>query len=108
MFSHQLKITKSRLYFALTFIFVLLLIGTLLFSSIEEWSFVDSFYFSTATLTTVGYGDLVPTHNLSKILTSIYTLLGVGTFLYSIGIVAEFYFYKRFTILNKKIEKRKK
>jgi hypothetical protein len=50
----------------------------------------------------------VPTHNLSKILTSIYTLLGVGTFLYSIGIVAEFYFYKRFTILNKKIEKRKK
>jgi voltage-gated potassium channel len=67
-----------------------------LFHNLENWSYIDSFYFSSITLTTVGFGDLVPTHNISKIITSIYTILGVGTFLFCLGVVSEYYFYKRF------------
>lgn len=31
-------------------------------------------------MATVGYGDFVPTHNISKIFTIIYTFLSIGTF----------------------------
>lgn len=32
-----------------------------LFSALEGWNYLDSVYFTLATLTTVGYGDVVPT-----------------------------------------------
>ena len=38
----------------------LIAIGTVLFSALEDWSIVDSFYFSVVTLTTLGYGDVTP------------------------------------------------
>lgn len=34
--------------------------GMLIFSHLESWNFLDSLYFTTATLSTVGYGDIVP------------------------------------------------
>ena len=38
----------------------MILIPTFIFTEIEEWSLVDAFYFSFTTLSTVGFGDLVP------------------------------------------------
>ena len=55
-----------------------LLVGTLFYHSAENWTWVDSFYFSSITLTTVGYGDLYPTTDLSKIFTVLYAILGIG------------------------------
>lgn len=105
MFKKEINLSKVKIYYALIFILILLTIGTFLFSYTENWSYIDSFYFSTSTLTTVGYGDLVPLHDTSKIITSVYALLGVGTFLFCLSVIAEYYFYKRFTTVNKKIEK---
>jgi voltage-gated potassium channel len=48
---------------------VLLFTGTVSYHLIEEWSIVDSLYFTTMTVTTVGYGDLVPTTDASKLFT---------------------------------------
>ena len=47
-----------------------------------------SFYFSVATLTTVGYGDLHPTYDLSRVFTAFYLLFGVGTTLAAITVIA--------------------
>lgn len=108
LFTNEISFAKIKIYYSLLFIVILLIVGTFLFSITEEWSYVDSFYFSTSTLTTVGYGDIVPTHDVSKIITSIYALLGVGTFLFCLSVVAEYYFYRRFMIVSKKIKKIKK
>jgi hypothetical protein len=39
----------------------LVLTGTLFYWRFEDWTVVESLYFSIVTLTTVGYGDLAPT-----------------------------------------------
>ena len=50
-------------------IVILLSIGTVYYNYAEGWSYVDSFYFSTMTLTTIGYGDIAPTSDGAKIYT---------------------------------------
>ncbi len=47
---------------------------------VEHWTGVDALYFSVMTMTTVGYGDLTPTTNISKIFTVVYTFLSIGNF----------------------------
>lgn len=56
----------------------LLLIGTWVFHHVEGWSYLDSFYFSAITLTTVGYGDFAPTTPAGKLLTVLYVFVGIG------------------------------
>jgi voltage-gated potassium channel Kch len=53
------------------------LIGSFLFRLLEGWSWLDAVYFSVVTLTTVGFGDLTPTHPLSKLLAIFYILNGI-------------------------------
>ena len=76
---------QQHLYKALTASAVLLVaVGTLAFSWLEEWSVVDSFYFSVVAITTVGFGDLSPTTDGAKLFTVAYILVGisiVGTYL---------------------------
>ncbi len=57
---------------------LLLLTGTVFYRFQEGWSVLDAAFFSLITLTTVGYGDLVPTTALSKIFTMVYVVLGIG------------------------------
>ncbi|MBI2798627.1 two pore domain potassium channel family protein [Candidatus Saccharibacteria bacterium] len=58
--------------------FCTLLGGSIFYHYTERLSWVDSFYFSTVTLATVGYGDIVPRTNTGKIFTIFYILGGIG------------------------------
>lgn len=59
---------------------IILVSGTLFYSFVEGWSIVDALYFSTMTVTTIGYGDLHPSTDVSKIFTIFYALIGIGIF----------------------------
>jgi len=66
---------------ALAFVaFALLLSGTIFYAQHEHWSYVDAFYFCVMTMTTIGFGDLAPTTDLSKIFTVLYAFLTIGVF----------------------------
>lgn len=57
---------------------IILLIGTFFYHHVEGWRWIDSFYFSSISLTTVGYGDFAPKTDIGKIFTIIYIFSGVG------------------------------
>ncbi len=72
--------TDEEFRFLFIFIIVLLVSATVFYTQTEHWSIIDALYFSLMTMATVGYGDLVPTSDFSKIFTIIYTFLSIGTF----------------------------
>ncbi|MBK7896566.1 MAG: two pore domain potassium channel family protein [Anaerolineaceae bacterium] len=57
---------------------IILLSGTWFYHAVEGWSWLDAFYFSVITLTTVGYGDFSPQTAVGKIFTIVYIILGLG------------------------------
>jgi voltage-gated potassium channel len=68
---------------------VTLATGTLFYWHVERWTPLDSLYLSVVTLTTVGYGDLVPTTAAGKVFTILYILVGIGIILGFVNAVAE-------------------
>lgn len=56
-----------------------LIVGaTVLYHFLEDWSWVDSLYFSVVAVTTVGFGDLVPTTDGAKLVTVAYIIGGLS------------------------------
>lgn len=45
---------------AVGLLLVFISIGALLFIKWEQWNFSDAFYFCFVTMTTIGFGDIVP------------------------------------------------
>jgi len=61
------------------------LFGTFGFMALEDLSFIDAFYFNIATMSTVGYGDIHPTRELSRLFAVLLIVMGGATFF---GVVA--------------------
>lgn len=55
------------------------LLGAIVFAHLESWSYVNGLYFTCVTLTTVGYGDLLPSTDAGKRATVMFLLVGVPT-----------------------------
>lgn len=51
--------------------------GATLFHSLEKWTWIESFYFTVSTITTVGYGDIAPTNDNTRLAVTLYILFGV-------------------------------
>jgi hypothetical protein len=96
---------KFQVSAAISALIGLLFIGTISYKFLENWSWIDSFYFSVVTLSTVGYGDLYPTTEMSRLFTAFYILSGVAIAVSALGIIGMNYLEKREKLIA---EKRKK
>ena len=54
--------------------------GTVFFRFVEGWSWIDAYFFTVVTLSTVGYGHLVPATVFGKIGTTVFIFVGLGVF----------------------------
>lgn len=83
-------------------------LGTLIFHYLEKWTWIQSFYFSVISVTTVGFGDLTPTSDLSRLVVSFYILFGVSIVLAALSVIGGHYLATREetykTLINNKKE----
>ena len=93
------RLKRDFIYLILAILSVMT-VGALLFSYLESWSLIDSFYFVTMTATTVGYGDLTPSTPVSKVVTMVYAISIVPFVLYTFTVVAKFQIDKVYTKLH--------
>lgn len=89
LFSTLSARTRRRLGYTAFAIAAMILVGTIGFHFIEGLSWLESVYVATQTVTTVGYGDLPPRTRAGKIFTTFFILLGVGTVLYALTVMAQ-------------------
>jgi voltage-gated potassium channel len=95
-----------------TFIgFLVVSTGTIGYSTIEGWGFVDSLYMTITTLTTVGFGEVHPLSTAGRVFTTVLILSGVGGATYffstliSVVVDGELRHLRRLRIMKKDISK---
>lgn len=77
--------TLIRLKFALTLLVLVIGGGTAGYMVVEEWGFLDAFYMTVLTISTVGYGEVHPLSVTGKFLSILIILLGVGSVGFAVG-----------------------
>ncbi|WP_375238728.1 potassium channel family protein [Aurantibacter sp.] len=87
-------IFRSKMYTALFLLFFLLCLGVAGYVIIADYTFVDAVYMTVITITTVGFGEVVPLTPEAKLFTIILILTSVVVVGYALTVITE-------TILSK-------
>ncbi|MFA5856838.1 MAG: potassium channel family protein [Candidatus Pacearchaeota archaeon] len=82
--------------------FLLIATGTIFYHNVEGWKMIDAFYFSSITMTTIGYGDFSPQTDMGKLFTVFYAFFSIGIAFYFFNLMG------RYFLLGGKIERLKK
>jgi voltage-gated potassium channel len=89
------KAKKDELFLSMAITFILIIVASSAMYFVEHDAQPDKFssipetmWWSVATLTTVGYGDVFPITALGKTLTACISILGIGMFALPAGILA--------------------
>jgi hypothetical protein len=96
---------KVQVSVAISALLGMIVLGTIVYRFLEGWTWIQSFYFSVITLSTVGYGDLHPTSDISRLFTAFYIMTGVAIALAALGIIGKNYLERR---EKKLLDKRQK
>lgn len=83
-FLNMTNTTRRRLINASAAVLFMILFGAIGFRAFENWSWFESLYVATQTVTTVGYGDIPPMTDSGRIFAIVFMVLGVGTVLFAL------------------------
>jgi voltage-gated potassium channel len=76
--------TERSLIIPIVVLLILYFVSIAFFHYVEGWSYLDAAYFTTSTISTVGYGDITPHTDYGKLGSIALTFVGVGLALYVI------------------------
>jgi voltage-gated potassium channel len=77
----------NQLKMAVVYVLCVATAGIIGFASIEHLPWLDATYLTITTITTVGYGDVVPVTAAGKIFTILFMICGVGTAGYTLTLI---------------------
>ena len=81
---------RSKIYTAISLLLILLVIGVLGFRFMSHYTWIDALYMTVITITTVGFGEVQPLDDTSKIFTIFLILNSVVIVGYALTIITEF------------------
>ncbi len=87
-------IAEHTILFFIMIILIIILIGTIAFYNLEGWSFFNSLYFTSVTMSTIGYGDMAPITHAGKLVSMFYGFMGAPLFIGFTWIVFQSKFQK--------------
>ncbi|WP_209406212.1 TrkA family potassium uptake protein [Pseudozobellia sp. WGM2] len=86
----MLKLFRSKIYLAIILMVMVLLFGALGYRFIADYSWVEAFYMTIITVTTVGFGEIRPLSTEGKIFTVFLIILSVFIFAYALTVITEY------------------
>ena len=84
------KVFRSKINTAIILLIALLFVGVVGFRVMTDYSWIDSIYMTVITITTVGFGEVNPLDDESKIFTIFLILTSVVIVGYAIKVITEY------------------
>ena len=86
----MLRLFRSKFYLAIFLMVFILVIGVLGYRYLSNYDWVDAFYMTIITVTTVGFSEVRPLDAGSKIFTVFLIIASVFIFAYAISVITEY------------------
>lgn len=74
---------------ALSIAVLYIVLGVALYRIWEPWTYLEAFYFLVVSLSTVGFGDIIPAHPKFFLASSVYMLIGLALIAMVVNVVME-------------------
>ena len=81
-----------RLIFALVLLISSMVFGSIGYMLIEGFSLIDAAFMSVITFSTVGFNEVNPLSDTGKVFTTVYILVNLGIFAYTVSVLSSFLF----------------
>jgi voltage-gated potassium channel len=85
-----IRIFRTKIYTAVFLLVLILLIGVFGYMMISDYTAIDALYMTVITITTVGFGEVVPLDNQSKIFTIFLILTSIVIVGYALSTITEY------------------
>lgn len=91
MFGTDIAFTENmrKIILFIAPLLLILFLGPIGYMLLENTSFLDGLYLTVITITTVGYGDIVPIHPSGRLFTVLLVFSGVGYVMYLFGTITD-------------------
>ncbi|MCX8197022.1 MAG: potassium channel family protein [Candidatus Micrarchaeota archaeon] len=84
------QIVEQKIKKAFVILVIIYALAIVIYHTIEGWSWEESIYFTTATITTVGYGDIVPHTTIGKMMAIPLMWIGIAVGFYFIYTIQQY------------------
>ncbi|MFT5922885.1 MAG: voltage-gated potassium channel [Flavobacteriales bacterium] len=81
----------SRVFFSLALLLGIILVGSFGYVYLEGYTFLEAFFMTIITVSTVGYQEVRPLSDSGMIFTSVLILTSIGTFTYTISAITTYF-----------------